>query len=210
METPVPSAILDYTWRSLKRVLMGFGAALVLGLAILFVSLWVVTQTDAAEAQPTPTTAASPSAQKIEYYLPYPGILPDSPLFKLKAFRDRIRLEMTFNIEKKAEMELLLADKRLNAAQALIDGGKQALGVTTVTKAEKYLEQSASHALALRASGHDAKSLLGMLGKASAKHLEIIQQLGPKVTPAQLPALNQSMDTAQGVLQSVNQALMEK
>ena len=71
---------------------------------------------------------------KVEYYLPYPGILPDSPLYKIKAIRDRVQLVLTFDEVQKAERELLYADKRVGAAWALADGGKADLAVSTATK----------------------------------------------------------------------------
>src|SRR3989304_3402352 len=77
-----------------------------------------------------------------DYYLPYPGILPDHPLYWLKMVRDRVQLVVTTNNLGKAERLLQYADKRLGAAWALIDGNKKPLGMTTLTKAEKYLGQA--------------------------------------------------------------------
>jgi hypothetical protein len=39
--------------------------------------------------------ATSASLVRIEYYLPYPGLLPDSPLYKIKALRDRDKMWLT-------------------------------------------------------------------------------------------------------------------
>ncbi len=87
---------------------------------------------------------ASSSAQenlettpKVDYFLAYPGMLPDHPLYFLKMARDRVWLWLTPDPLKKAELLLLFADKRLGAGKALIEGNKIKLGVTTVTKAEK-------------------------------------------------------------------------
>jgi hypothetical protein len=96
----------------------------------------------------------------MEYYLPYPGILPDSPLYKIKALRDKIDLWFTFNPVEKATKELQYADKRINAAIFLMQGGKASLGVSTATKAEKYLESAAGLAVGEEKSGKDVKSLL--------------------------------------------------
>ena len=60
---------------------------------------------------------------KVDYYLPYPGILPDSPMYRLKALRDRVVLMLTWDGQAKAKRQLLYADKRINAAIALVEGG---------------------------------------------------------------------------------------
>src|SRR3989344_3654978 len=111
-------------------------------------------------------------AQSVDYYLPYPGILPDHPLYWLKMVRDRVGLVLTTAETAKAEKLLLYADKRLGAAWALIDGNKVPLGVSTLTKAEKYLEQAAQ----VRDSFTDKAKL----DKAIQKHLEVLPLLQDK------------------------------
>lgn len=122
-------------------------------------------------------------AQNVDYYLPYPGILPDHPLYWLKMVRDRIGLIITTNPQVKAEKLLLYADKRLGAAWALIDGNKLNLGVSTLSKAEKYLEQ----AVALT-TGEEAKN---RLGKAVLKHEEVVRRLRSKTEPDYTPVLDE-------------------
>ena len=111
-------------------------------------------------------------AQSVDYYLPYPGILPDHPLYWLKMVRDRVGLITVTGKTAKAEKLLLYADKRLGAAWALIDGNKLPLGVSTLTKAEKYLEQ----AVQLRDNFADQNKL----DKAVKKHLEVLAILKEK------------------------------
>src|SRR5688572_7269837 len=62
--------------------------------------------------------------EEINYYLPYPGILPDHPLYFLKMMRDRVVEWSLFRPERKAEYFMFLADKRIGAGRVLIEGGK--------------------------------------------------------------------------------------
>ena len=119
-------------------------------------------------------------AQSVDYYLPYPGILPDHPLYWLKMVRDRVGLLLTTGETVKAEKLLLYADKRLGAAWALVESNKVPLGVSTLTKAEKYLEQAVN-------SNGDAV-FKAKLAKAVLKHEEVISRLksGAGVTFAPL------------------------
>lgn len=189
---------------------MGCGAALVFGVAILVMSFLSATHPKAAADTTTSMTpVASASAEKSEYYLPYPGILPDSPLFKLKAVRDRIRVLVSFDKLKRAEVELLLADKRINAAQALFDGGKEDLAVSTATKAEKYLWQSAEDTMTLARSGKDVKSMLLILSKAGVKHLEMLESMRLKSSAANQEVLQKSEDSTQTMVEQVKQAVID-
>lgn len=136
------------------------------------------------ESQPVepeePTTVVK---QEVDYYLPYPGILPDHPLYFIKMVRDRILLMVTGEPLAKAERLLLYADKRLGAAKALAEGNKPTLAVTTLTKAEKYLEQAVTEAVKAKEAGKDTGELMERLWRATAKHREVIEGLMAKIPP---------------------------
>lgn len=158
-------------WGNLRNAVIGCSAALLFGLAVLLMSVFSV------------RAVVDPVTVKVEYYLPYPGVLPDSPLYKLKALRDKVLLMVTFDEARKVEKELLYADKRIGAAQALADGGKIYLAVSTATKAEKYLQSAVNRVKKLSGSGRDVKSVMMILEKAVAKHREILETR-PEFNPA--------------------------
>lgn len=120
-----------------------------------------------------------------DYVLPYPGkILPDSPLWFLKAARDRAWLFLTRKPQKRAELKVLFADKRLVMARMLFEKGKTELGVSTLSKAEKYLEESSSEAEAASTKGVDTNSFLIHLSKASLMHQYEIEENILKTAPS--------------------------
>ena len=81
--------------------------------------------------------------QNSDYFLAYPGILPDHPFYWLKMIRDRLLLILSTSSNQKTEKLLLYADKRLGAGKTLIiEKNKTQLGITTITKGEKYLEKA--------------------------------------------------------------------
>ncbi len=167
-------SFMESTWGNVRNALWGCSVALLFGLAVLLVSVFSVS---------SPQAAAEPVTVKVEYYLPYPGVLPDSPLYKLKAVRDRLLLMVTFDEARKVEKELLYADKRIGAAQALAEGGKIDLAVSTATKAEKYLESAVNRVKKLSKLGRDVKSAIMILERAVAKHREILEGR-PEFNPA--------------------------
>lgn len=90
------------------------------------------------EVTPTPSkdNQASSSSVIINYYLPYPGILPDHPLYKLKILRDRVSTAFIKDPKKKIEFYLLQTDKGILASAMLVDRKKIDLATHTAFKAE--------------------------------------------------------------------------
>lgn len=132
------------------------------------------------KGQPTPLPTPTPT--RVDYLLAYPGILPDHFLYPIKMIRDRIWLFLTTDPLKKAETLLLFADKRLGAGKALIEGGKEELGISTLTKAEKYLERAVAQEEIARQKGKDTTAFLEKLSNAVKKHEEVLVELQEKAS----------------------------
>lgn len=145
---------------------------------------------------------SSPAA-KIEYVLPYPGILPDHLLYPLKMLRDRI---MDFFIRepmKRTEFLILMADKRLGAGKILIEGGKAPLGETTLSKGEKYLEQAVATVEKAKQQGKNVSGLLEKLEKATQKHIEVLQELSAKAPEEVKLGIEDALTSAQNAYQKI-------
>ena len=205
-------------WGSVRNAMVGSFAAVIFGVMILLAS--VISAADPARVYPSngvvqeevlaaTDAAVASNAAVVEYYLPYPGVLPDSFLYKVKAARDRIMLWLTFDEENKARRELAYADKRINAAMVLADGGKTDLAVSTATKAEKYLESSVNRTIDLSKGGTDVKSLLLTLEKAAAKHEEVLVSLQSKVEGNNKLVTEKTLETTRLLQQTTRQALLE-
>ncbi len=120
---------------------------------------------------------ASESA-KNNYQLPYPGILPDSLLYGLKVFRDRLIALFISDPVKKSEFDLLQADKRLSSGIALFDKGKQELSETTISKGENYFEDSLKNVRLAKGGGKELDpTFLTNLELSSKKHEKVISDL---------------------------------
>jgi len=78
----------------------------------------VVAEEATEEASPTPEVS------RVEYVLPYPGMLPDNPLYFLKNLRDRIIEVLISDPVNKAEFYILQADKKLNMGIVFATTGK--------------------------------------------------------------------------------------
>lgn len=140
---------------------------------------------------PQPLEITPSPKPKPNYYLVYPGILPDNPFYKFKMVRDRIWLLLTIDPLKKAELYLLFADKRIGAGKVLVEGNKVSLGISTLIKGEKYFEKAVIAADEAKKKGKDIKSLSDKLKSAPLKYEEILSDLFEKVSPEGKSALEE-------------------
>ena len=128
--------------------------------------------------------------QKVIYNLPYPGLLPDSPLYITKIIRDRITDFLTRDNLKKAELYLLYSDKRTSMSLVLASKGKSQLAIDTFAKGEKYFLKIPELLRSAKKQGTQApSSFVETLKLSNAKHKELIEEL-IKTLPQ---GLNQSL-----------------
>jgi hypothetical protein len=111
---------------------------------------------------------------KIDYSLPFPGLLPTHPLYPLKLFRDRLLLLTTRDPMKKSEYLLTFADKNLAMGEIMIQEKKIPEAVEVFKKAEEHLLSSLDR---LEQSKRDGVFPPGPLSKRELsykKHKEVI------------------------------------
>lgn len=159
--------------------------------------------------EPTP----SPDSEKkieINYTLAYPGrIGPDSVLWSLKAVRDRVWIMLTFNPLKKAEIMLLMADKRIQQAQTLFETDKASLGITTLTKAEKYLEEAKEQEIVAKGQKMNTGDFLDRLANSALKHRQITGYI-LKIAPEEAkPEVIKTMDYSKKVFEDSRNSLID-
>lgn len=192
-------------------------ATLTFALGILFTSVfrtasvrYVFSQASSQNSQETQGEVLGENIE-IDYYFRYPGrILPDHPLWFLKALRDRVWLLITTNPSRKAELKLLFADKRVASAKILFEREKPAIGVSTLTKAEKYLEEACNLEKENRQKGLDTSEFLSTLAKASLKHRQTIDEILKLAPEDAKPIIIRTQDYPKEVYNKTRDALYGK
>ena len=125
---------------------------------------------------PSPTQAP----KEIEYTLPYPGILPNNPLFIAKTIRDRLQEVFTLNPLRKAEFYLLQADKKLSSSLILFGLGKEDMAEKMLSKSQDYLEKAIDGEETAKNSSESLLELSGKIKQSSKKQSELINGLYEK------------------------------
>lgn len=145
---------------------------------------------------------------EIDYLFPYPGrVLPDSPLWVVKALRDRLWLFLTTNTGKKAEIKLLFADKRIVMSKTLFEKEKPEMAYSTLTKAEKYLVEACNLEEENRRQGMDTSGFLNRLSKASLKHRQVIDEILEIAPEDARPGIIKTQDYSKEVYNKTKSAL---
>lgn len=156
---------------------------------------------------PTPTPTPQP---KIEYFFPYPGILPGHPLYPLKMVRDRILGFFIQDPVKKAEYYLLLADKRVNSGLFLLERGKTELAVVTIEKGGKYLEKVFAEVEKAQKAAKDITPILSKASVATLKHEEVLKEVLEKVPESAKAGVQNALEKSQRGIQRVREIQTEK
>lgn len=145
-----------------------------------------------------PDPEASRSANSDDYVLPYPGILPDHPLYKIKLFRDRVLDFLIRDPAKRVEFNLLMADKRLNMGISLVDNEKYALAEETISKGEKYFVNAIDEYKKAKDEGRTIpEEVVSRLRKGAEKHILVINDLKMKSPESVQAGLESSSKLAQ-------------
>ncbi len=122
------------------------------------------------------------AAPEINYELPYPGLLPDSPLYFLRVIRDKTVGFLISDPLKKSEFDLLQADKRLNAGIYLFNKNKISLSSSTISKAENYFGESLDQLGQAKMEGRNIDDMESRLKNALKKHKQELDYLVTKVS----------------------------
>lgn len=130
------------------------------------------------------TPPTSPNMDnKTAYELPYPGLLPDHPLYLLKTLRDRTLVFVTRDYETRSKIQLELSDKRVRAGEMLMNEGKYELAVTTFSKGERYFEQAIETLQSAQTQGQaPTAGMVDQMKRSNLKHAEILKRSSKKMS----------------------------
>ncbi len=162
-------------------------------------------------AQENPTLTPTPTPDSINYALPYPGILPGNPFYILKIMRDRIILFLISDPLKKAEFDVLQADKRLSAGMYLFDQNPRKTDdiSSVISKGNNYLFDSLNEINLAAKQGEDGSMFLGKIKSSTQKHIQVLQSLEKKANGNLLNSLKQEEQRAMQIEKEVD-ALINK
>lgn len=134
-------------------------------------------------AEETGVTATSGAKKTIEYHMAYPGLLPDSPFYFLKMARDRVVSFLISDPLKRAEFDLLQADKRVLGGVHLLnkDRTKANLALATASKGQQYMKKALTDNVEAKKYGNDTSIFSAKLYLASQKQEEVLTAVASRI-----------------------------
>ena len=153
---------------------------------------------------------ATGSAKPVQYYLPHYGILPTHPLWIVKAVRDRLWLALTINDLKRANLLLLLGDKRIGMANELFSADNAEEGVPAAYKAEQYLEAAFNEEEDIAKSWFDTTDLLTRFALSALKHREVLNAISVKAPDDARPHITEALNITRRVYEGAKARLGER
>lgn len=117
-------------------------------------------------------------AKKVDYVLPYPGLLPDHPFYSAKKVRDKILIFFSRDYIKKAELYLLFSDKKIYMSIELAKRDSWKLSSETATASQSDFSQAIMLVQNAKKQGLDAPAgFIQKLKMSNEKHREVLEIL---------------------------------
>ena len=149
------------------------------------ISFFFAIQLTLATAYAQVASSSSQTAQStVDYQLPYPGLLPDNPLYFLKMFRDNLTSFFLSKPLDKAQFELMQSDKDTEASYLLVtqQAGKTDLALKTFSQGQDDFTQAIVQVIDAKKQGYSIIEMSKKLDLSNQKHEQILrlieQQMG--------------------------------
>lgn len=190
------------------KKLVRIGTPLVIALFILVISIFSSSQVVYVFGQSATPKPIIGQKVDVDYQLPFAGkIEPDNFLWPVKAARDKVWLLVSLNPVKKIEVLTLHANKRIIYAKNLMAKDKSELSVSTLTKAEKYLEEAITTEKLARKKGKDTKAQLNAIAMSTLKHRQLLEEILVAAPEDAKPVIVKTIDTNKQLFNEVKMSL---
>ena len=190
------------------KELIKIAVPLTVGVFILVISIFSSSKVKYVFGQSTTPAPILGQKAEVNYQLPFAGkIEPDSFLWPVKATRDKVWVIVSIDPVKKARVLILLANKRIVFAQNLMNRDKSELSVSTLTKAEKYLEEAVSLEKDARKKGSDTKALLPEIAMSILKHRQLLEEILLAAPENAKPVIVKTLDVNKRLFSDIKMSL---
>lgn len=162
---------------------------------------------------PPASDSADVAPLRINYELPYPGMLPDNPFYFIKVVRDGIVKALISDPIKKAQFNLLTSQKRMYAGKLLIKKGKTQLALDTIEKSNNYLDNALASIMEAKKANiknSDINPFLEQFNSVTIKYGEVLEEIRPMVGSSYREKLLWEEKRVLGVRNNARELLKQK
>lgn len=139
--------------------------------------------------------AVAAQDDRVNYELPYPGILPGNPLYSVKSVRDSMMQWMMRDNIKKATLRLQISDKHARGAQMLLKDKDYDRAEQILIDGEEMFEKAIEDALNAKEQGASPTSeFKNKLKTSNLKHKEVISDILKSIPQNERDGFKKSLD----------------
>ncbi|MBI1862787.1 hypothetical protein HYS00_01565 [Candidatus Microgenomates bacterium] len=140
-------------------------------------------------------TVEAAAGDRINYELPYPGILPGNPLYSIKSARDSLLQWMMRDNYKKAQLRIQISDKNVRGAQMLSKDKQYDNAEKILIDGETIFEKAIDDTINAKEQGASPTSEFKTKMKTSnLKHKEIISDIMKSIPESERAAFKKSLE----------------
>ena len=116
--------------------------------------------------------------EEFSYKLPESGMLPTNPFYGFKKIRDFLWIKFSVGTIKKANVELLVADKRMSEAKVLLEDNKGKSGLDASQEALNTLKLAERSISEIKEVTDESKQVRSQIFKAGFAYMTILKASG--------------------------------
>lgn len=161
-----------------------------------FIAVYITLATAYAQVAST-SSQTSDTTTQVNYQLPYPGMLPDNPLYFLKAIRDQLTAFFLSKPLDKAQFDLLQSDKNVETSYLLVttEVNKTDLAASSFTQGEADFSEAITQTQAAKKQGYDISDMSKNLDLSNQKHLEVLKEIEQQLGKSNDQGFQSEQDT---------------
>jgi len=143
-----------------------------------------------------------------------PGLLPDHPLYFLKTLSESIQTLFAFGEANRVNRHMILAEKRLAEAQALIAQGKTELAEKIMNRYQEQFTRAFTFAQQAKEKGQNSDEIMAKIAENTLRHQAVLARVYEQVPEEAKPAIEQAMENSlrghEQALQNISEEKSEK
>lgn len=159
------------------------------------------------------STVSAVFDNRIDYELPYPGMLPDHPLYLLKELRDRLVKFLINEDLVMAKFDLKYSEKNVYASKMLLEKGKKEIALKTLSNANQALEEAVGLVNKMRQKNPkslDIRSFLFQFKTSTLKEVEVLNDIKGLVDKGYIEKYENELKRVKSSTEKIERILKEK
>ncbi len=125
-----------------------------------------------------------------------PGLLPDHPLYFLKSLSENVGTFFTFGEINRANRQMMLAEKRLAEAQALMAQGETELAEKIMNRYQKRFAHALAFAQRAQEAGQNTNKVMAKIAENTLRHQAVLSRVYDQVPKEAKAAIQSAMENS--------------